>query len=143
MDERTWSPFELTDHTADLLLNARGRDLAELLANAARGLLAAIGQLRTSPELAEVSVALTAADREELFHDFLSEVLFLFENQHFVVESLRFDLLDDCRLDAILSGGMLDRQASVFHREVKAVTYHELAIRRAGGFLEATVVLDI
>lgn len=136
-------PFEFSDHTADILLRARGRSLPELFQNAAQGVLAAIGDLRARPEALQVRTELTAADREELLHDFLAEVLFLFDNQHLVVEGVAFDLLDDRRLDARLTGGTLDLQASALCREVKAVTYHELAVRESAGILEATVLLDI
>lgn len=136
-------PFELSDHTADIRLTARGRTLPELFENAAHGLLTAIGELRAAGDGDAMPIELDADDRADLLHDFLSEVLFLFENQHWVMTSAEVTQLTDRRLDARLFGGPLDREASVLHREVKAVTYHELAVRECDGGFEATAILDI
>lgn len=136
-------PYELSDHTADILLTARGGSLADLFENAARGLLSAVGELRVVGDPGELPIVLDADDRADLLHDFLSEVLFLFETQHWVMTGAALSQLSDRRLEARLIGGPLDRDGSVLHREVKAVTYHELAIRETEGGFEARAILDI
>lgn len=136
-------PYELSDHTADIRLTARGKTLAEVFENAARGLLSAVGDLRPARGTTEMPIALDADDRANLLHDFLSEVLFLFENQHWVMTGMEATQLTDRRMEARLVGGPLDPSASVLHREVKAVTYHELAVREQDGVFEATAILDI
>jgi SHS2 domain-containing protein len=136
-------PYELSDHTADIVLTARGGSLPELFENAARGLLSAVGELRVAGDPGELSIELDADDRADLLHDFLSEVLFLFETPHWVMTGATLSQLSDRRLEARLTGGPLDRDASILHREVKAVTYHELAVRERDGGFEATAILDI
>ena len=42
-DAAEYVPFEEAEHTADLALVARGRDLRELVLNACRGTIALIG----------------------------------------------------------------------------------------------------
>ena len=49
----------------------------------------------------------------------------------------------DTRLTVTIQARSIDRQNSVFHHEVKAVTYHELDIKAVPGGYEATVIVDI
>ena len=50
---------------------------------------------------------------------------------------------DTAQLNVIGQAMRLDNDATVYSREVKAVTYHELAIRQTPEGYEATVILDI
>lgn len=136
-------PFELSDHTADIRLTARGQTLDELFVHAGQGLLAAVGDLHTTGEAVSLPVELSADNREDLLHDFLSEILFLFDNQHLVTQQVHLRRLDAHGLEADVIAAPLDRAASALQREVKAVTYHELSVRQQDGVWIATAILDI
>src|SRR5438105_12011264 len=67
--------FCMFEHTADVGLEARGKDWAGLLEQAALGLMATIGKLApdaSDPGQTEM-IKLAAPSREELLHGWLSE----------------------------------------------------------------------
>jgi protein archease len=136
-------PYEILDHTADMLLRAHGRDLRELFTNALAGLYAVLGQLAVRPDTETRLIRLTADNREELLHDWLAEALYYAEARHEVLRDVRFVELTDTVLVAEAASAVMDMDRCAFDREIKAVTYHELAIRQEGEGLVATVVIDI
>lgn len=137
-------PYEVCDHTADILLRVRGRDERALFRHALAGVYAVIGELATTPGGETVEIALTAANREDLLHDWLAEALYYVESRRTVLDEVQFDDLSETALRARAVGRALDMDRCGFDREVKAVTYHELRVERtAAGDWTASVVLDI
>lgn len=136
-------PFEIRDHTADILLHVRGHDLPDLFGNAAEGLYAAMGEIAVGGPAADVSVTLAADDIEDLLHDWLADVLYRAVVAHTRLGRTRFDELTDRSLRATAEAALIDVDRSAFAREVKAVTYHGLAVRRTPTGFAADVVLDI
>lgn len=128
---------ELVEHTADVGLRVWGPTLEDVFAEAAVGLVRAMG-IADGPSVAE-QVSLRAADAEALFVDWLSEVLFLFEARKVVPRDVRVRIdRDRCALEATIDAV----RATSFVQEgpaVKAVTFHELELTEHG----ATVYLDV
>jgi SHS2 domain-containing protein len=132
------APFELLEHPADIRLRARGATLAEVFANAARGMMAYLFELvEAKPERWE-RIEITAPDREALLVDWLSELLCRATSNYNAYISFQVDEIDEHRLVArvgIVSAVAID--------DIKAVTHHELAVGKCNDGWEATVVLDV
>jgi SHS2 domain-containing protein len=132
--------FEEIEHTADWALRIRGRDLRELLINAARGmsrlLLADASALPTDVKR---HIELDAFDAESLLVEWLSELAYWTEAEMLVFRE--FDLIEvtPTRLRAVVQGG----HAADLQKHIKAVTYHNLEIVETGSGLETTVVFDV
>lgn len=126
------------EHTADWELQVWAPDLAALLEQAARGMFALSGTILKDRERFEREIDLRADDAETLLVTFLSELLFTAES-----ESLGFDTyqlhLDGYHLHAKLQGAELAGQ----NKEIKAVTYHRMAIKETGRGLEVNIVFDV
>ena len=135
--------FEIRDHTADVLLVVHGADLGTLLRNSLEGLYAVVGELTVAGSGESATIELSAGDAEELFHDWLAEALFRLEAHRCVLRNVRFETVSEALLRAQVHAVPVNRQRSEFDREVKAVTYHELAVTRTPDGWTATVVLDI
>lgn len=135
--------FELFDHTADMGIRVRAATPAELLEPAAKGLYAAIGDLVPGEAAGSREFDLTGGDRAALLRDFLTELLILFERDHVFVTQMEHVTFDDARLRVTARLHRLDADRSVFAREVKAITYHELEVREVDGGYEARVIVDI
>ena len=135
--------YEHFDHTADMGIRVRAADLPQLLAPAAKGLYAAIGSLEPGVESERVSIELTGAEPAVLLRDYLNELLILFERDGRIVTTIdEADFTND-RLAVTARTALIDEERSALHREVKAITYHELAIREVAGGFEATLIVDI
>ena len=137
------SGFELRDHTADIALFVWGDSLESLFRAAAHGLYATVGQLSSFGESMRDTLRFEAADAESLLHDFLAELLFRMEIRGVLLSDFDFARLDDTQLVAAVSIFEIDQESSVFDREVKAITYHDLRIVERGNRYEVTLILDI
>jgi len=137
------SSFELFDHTADMGLRVRAPDLAGLVAPAASALYLAIGELIGVGEAEPFEFEASGDDDAILLRDYLSELLMLFEQEGRMVTSLCGVEFGGGSLRVSAETCAIDLDRCELHREVKAVTYHELAIREIEGGVEATLIVDI
>ncbi len=135
--------FELFDHTADIGLRVRAPTLPQLLKPAADALYAVIGELVTTDDVGIVRFDLRGDEAALLLRDFLGQVLLLFECEARLIKSVEVSTFDRKRLTATARTAPIDHDRSVLSREVKAVTYHELAIRSTPQGYEATMIVDI
>jgi SHS2 domain-containing protein len=134
---------ETFDHTADLGLRVRAGDLDTLFAEAGVGLFAMMIENPDAVRPAESqAVELTGTDREFLLFDWLRELLYRFDAEHWVFA--RFDVtVRDDGLTATVHGEKLDRTRHHLSHEVKAITYHDLKVEPDGDGWLAEVIVDI
>lgn len=120
--------------------------LGELIPPAVDGLYAIIGDLAADAqsELEVFGFEAESPDGPAMhLRDLLNELLFTFEHERrMVMRPFEVEFTEDhLRFEAPTR--LVDPNASVFHREVKAVTYHELGVRRLADGYEATIIVDI
>ena len=131
--------FEEIEHTADLALRVRGESLADLLHNAAQGLIHIL-QPQFRPGKPETRVLhLEAEDAETLLVSWLEELLFLLETEGRLPTLVQLHLEPGNRLEAHVQ---LEKCESV-QSHIKAVTFNDLNIRPSEKGLLATVVFDV
>jgi SHS2 domain-containing protein len=136
--------FEFFDHTADIGAHIYGRTLAELFENGARAMYEALGQLRKSEVRGQKPVTTEAANLEDLFHDWLADLLYEVEANQILYDEFEFHELTSNRLTATLRGGSIDFARSQTNEEIKAVTYHQLSVESLpDGTWRATVIFDV
>ena len=135
--------YEIFDHTADAGIRVFAPTLAKLLAPAGNGLYAVIGELVATDQAELVTLDLAGTEPAVLLRDYLNELLIFFERDARVVTGVDRVSFDGDRLTATIQTAMVDGERSAYHREVKAITYHELGIRSVPGGYEATIIVDI
>lgn len=132
--------FEEIEHTADVALRVHGRDLKELLQNAAMGMTHLIcEETFLSDDYDEQPVEIMADDAEGLLVEWLSELVFLIEVKSFIFQRADIQAISETYFKAQVYG-KIARELKV---HIKAVTYHNLKIEKTENGLEATVVFDI
>ena len=138
MTERVNS-FEEIEHTADWAYRVRGKNLGELFIQAAWGLYALVEmQLAPAPQTTRL-IQLKGIDRESLLVAWLNELLYFHESEGLGFEGLEIEHLDEISLQAKVTGAPTQK----WLKDIKAVTYHNLAIRETESGLEVTLVLDV
>ena len=126
------------EHTADWELAVWAPDLCTLLEQAGRGMYALAGaRLKDAPRQ-ERGFELHGVDAEALLVSFLSELLYITEQEILGFDQYRLNV-DGFHLRARLVGAPL----ASLDKEIKAVTYHNLAIRHTERGLEAHIVFDV
>ena len=130
-------------HTADIWIRAHGKDLPELFANAGFAFFDLVAELADFAEKEAQIIRAQAADRELLLVAWLDELLYHFDALHLVFK--RFDImeLDDTHVVARAFGEKRDPNRHRLRTEIKAVTYHQLAVEQVGDHWEASVIVDI
>jgi SHS2 domain-containing protein len=135
--------YQFEPHTADLKVTFETTSFADLIAD---GLLLLRELLAGSSEIEPKEVRaleLTAADRAEVFHSFLRELLYLHATEGFLPFRFAPELLTDTVLRGRLSGERVDPARHAPQPEVKAVTRHGYAVRRTAAGWHATVIFDV
>lgn len=132
--------FQMLEHTGDIKMRVSGKDLPELFTNAALGMMAFLyGEeaLKLKPAKTE-TIAVESADLQSLLVDWLSELLYLSDENDRAYTAYHITELTDKKIAANV--GSISAEAK---DDIKAVTYHELVIEKRDGQLEATIVFDI
>jgi SHS2 domain-containing protein len=135
--------YETFEHTADLGLRVRAADLDSLFAEAGRALFAALVDDLDSVEPRErQEIAIEGDDRAFLLFDWLNELLFRFETQHWLFGRFEVQVAEN-GLRGAAWGEPLDRARHALAHEVKAITYHGLRVEKTSDGWLAEVIVDI
>lgn len=137
--------FEFLEHTADLKFRSYGETLDICFMNAAKALFSSILDLDSVAVKSEREVELESDSLETLLHDFLSEILFLFETGGLVFKEFIVSIEDGegYKLSAKLRGERFNPRKHAVTTEIKAVTYHGMRVEKRGGEWIAEVLCDI
>jgi SHS2 domain-containing protein len=138
-NERT-AGYEVVEHTADWALRVYGRNLAQLLENAAIGMShLMVGDLAAVPNTVERTLELEAFDAETLLVDWLSELAYWAEDEQLVFREFELSRVTENHLSAVVRGG----KAVELQKHIKAVTYHNLEIVETETGVMTTIVFDV
>jgi SHS2 domain-containing protein len=165
--------FALFGHSGDIGVRLAGRTLDDLFREAAAAFTEAITDPARLEPRRTVSLTLESPAPDLLLVDWLSEILYRFEVEQFLVADARVFLervgsssevrspesdvdgpdlgrrrsnaspATAWRLQATLSGEPFDRERHAIKVLIKAVTYHALEVREEADGWHATVVFDI
>jgi SHS2 domain-containing protein len=137
-NDRKESGFLEISHTADWAISVWAPDLEGLLVESARGMYALMHfQIQGEPRF-ERYFELQSEDAEEMLVSFLGELLHYAEYENICFDQIILRI-QEYHLKANLTGSSIIKQ----HKEIKAVTYHNLRIKKIHDRLEATIVFDV
>jgi SHS2 domain-containing protein len=137
------SGFRILEHPSDLGIEACGTTLAKAFEQCARGLVSIFVDPSTVTIREKRSVSLTATDPDQLLVKWLEEILYLYDGERFVAKSPLIRSLSDTSLDALLRGERSDPLKHRSRLDVKAITYHQLHIRKGRGRFIVRAFVDI
>jgi SHS2 domain-containing protein len=135
--------FSLIEHPADVGIEAWGPTLASAFEQSALGLMSLMFDPATVLPDRSREVRVTAADQEQLLVRWLSELLFLVDGEGFLPATCTIITLDPHHLLAVCRGDDLGLVNYFPRSEVKAITYHQLAVHSGPGGASVRVFLDI
>jgi len=130
---------------ADCALEVEGDNLDDLFETAALALAEVMVDTATVAPSVERSVSLEAGALDLLFHDWLSELIYLKDREGEVYTRSRVQVTrgSPWRLSARLEGGLIEPERTGLRADAKAVTFHCFAVEEAGSGWRARVVIDI
>lgn len=147
MKHTEFTPITLLDHSGDLMFQTQGRDFLEALANASAGMVEQIVPLTSIEEREEQPISAQGEDEVAQVAAFLNELLFLIDARKWLPKRLRTltrCTKKGCRtLEGVLIGEPFDPSRHHLKYDIKAVTYHELAVSEKGGITTIQFVCDL
>jgi SHS2 domain-containing protein len=135
--------FTILEHPADIGIEAWGATLGEAFENAARGLTALILDPSSVEPRETRQLELDGVDAEHLLIRWLSEILYLYDGERFVVSQFVVHSLSPSHLRAVLRGEPFLPEKHPTRTDVKAVTYHQLQVDEGKESSRVRVFLDI
>jgi protein archease len=142
-DPRRAARYELVDHTADLAVRVRGRDLGELCRNLAYTVCDLLADAASVDDVVAVPLALDAPDREALVVTLANEVIYRRDAEGLLLPRLELSEISATSLRGTVRGEAADPERHALRAGLKAATWHELQIREIAGGLELFLVFDV
>lgn len=137
-------PYEILEHTADIGIRAYGKSREELFIHMAMGMFSLIVPPEEVGSKLTVPIKVQATGWDNLLVSWLQELLVLFDTQGILGSSFEIKRLEPTQLEAVLHGEKLDLKRHSVDKEVKAVTWCDLAMSEdARGVWTAEVIFDI
>ncbi len=138
--------FEILEHTADIGIAAYGKNKEQVFINAARGMFEIIaGENKNLKENFYDKIKLEADNLEGLLFAWLNELLYIGETRLVILNKFQIRELSDFQIKAEVRGAKINPPSIKIEKEIKAVTYHRLEIKKdeESGLWRAQVIFDI
>jgi SHS2 domain-containing protein len=135
--------YTLFDHTADLGVEVYGKTAPELFANASFALFDVITDLSAVETTKEKKLVVEGSGWEDLFVNYLREILYLFNGEGFLLTEYSILTLEPFYLEATVKGEPFDPARHSIKTEIKAVTYHQVSVREDAGKWTGRVIFDV
>ncbi|MCU0651616.1 MAG: archease [Candidatus Omnitrophica bacterium] len=135
--------YEILEHTADIGIRVKAKDLGGLFKAAAQAIFALTAEKQPSRDREKHKVIINqkAASLEELFINWLNEVLSLSAVEAMVFEDFQISKIDEHNIEAVALGS--DIKNYKINTEIKAATYHALKIEKNNSGWVAEVIFDV
>jgi SHS2 domain-containing protein len=134
-------PYETLPHTADVRIRVTASGLEQLFSETARAMcdIMAPGCV---PGRITREVVVQAEDPVGLLHDFLSELLYLFDAEGLLLCDCRVTLREG-EISALCQGELFSREKHAGGAEIKGVSYSGLRIYKEGEDDVLEIIFDV
>ncbi len=130
------------EHTGDLGIEVTAPTRTELFRRAALALASILVESSKVEAAERRPVEITADDDINLMHDLLTELLQLFAADGFIWRDAEVEE-QACTLHVMLHGESFDPNRHTSCGEIKAVTYHQLAVEKVSNEWRARIIFDV
>jgi SHS2 domain-containing protein len=132
--------YEIIDHTADIAVRAKGKDMNQAFENAAYALFDTMCDASTVKPLKVKKVEISSTDMEQLLVDWLSRLLFICDVDDMLFSEFEVRISGNT-LKAKMKGEKLDAKRHELKTDIKAITYHMLEVDEASNTVQ--VLFDV
>lgn len=139
--------FEHLDHTADVLIEARGKSLAEALEVAALATYEVMTDTSKIEGKEKVEIEVEGMDLQSLLYRWIEELIAITDSRRLIFSKFKVRVIevdqDSIRLRAEAVGEEFDPDRHVSRTVVKAMTYADMSMREENGCWTVRFVVDI
>ena len=131
----------LLEHTGDIGIEVRADSPESLFVQAARGMFYIMLDTDHPQIKKRKRISVTGEDREQLLVNWLSELNFFAETERVFPVDYSVTTLSATSITCRIAAGRLN--ADRYKTQIKAVTFHRLAVRQKNDHWYARVIFDI
>jgi SHS2 domain-containing protein len=143
--------YKYLEHSTDAFVQAYGSSLEVLFGNCAKGLVNIMFEIDKVEDRQFSTITASGDDLENLLFDWLEKVLLKILIDHIVVSRFSIEISEKNAnvvekkylLRARVGGERVSYSKHKYKIEIKAITYHELKIKRIGPNYVATFLVDL
>jgi len=135
--------YHLIDHTADFGIQVFGTDSRELFTNAALALFDVITEMDELNGDDSCDITSSGEDWSDLMINWLREILYLWNGREMLVKSVQVLSLSEHNISARIYFDAYLPDRHTIKTEIKAVTYHQIQVKRSPSGWKAQIIFDI
>ncbi|MGD0021257.1 MAG: archease [Smithellaceae bacterium] len=135
--------YKLLNHTADIGIEVWGKTKKELFASTVEAMFDLMVDLAGANSVNEKVVTVKGADIEDLLVNFLREALYLFNGKKWIIKQCKRLEMKSGQIVAQLQGEPYDSDKHQLKTEIKAVTYHDISVKKTNEGWRAKVIFDV
>ncbi len=132
--------YEYFNTTADIGLKAYGETLTEAFENAGLAIFNIISDTDGIDAIREIEFEITSEDEVSLLYDYLEELLFYHETEFMLFSEFIVEIDENLTLKAKIKGEEINWDKHERKSEIKAITFHKMAIRKDDGVCLRAIV---
>jgi SHS2 domain-containing protein len=141
--EADFGGYELIDHTADMGIWVWGKTKSALFTHAGLALFDLITDRRQVDPTVTEQVKVSGIDSSDLLINWLRELLFFWTGETRLVGSVEVTSFADTEMTGRVSIASYNPGRHEVRHDIKAVTYHQVAVRRMSERWEAEIIFDV
>jgi SHS2 domain-containing protein len=132
------------DHTGDLGIEVHGKTLKDIFINSAYALISYQTDISKIESKEKINISLKEADIETLFVGLLNEILYYTQIKKFLPNKIELLNLEKNSINMNLAGEYYNEKKHILKgKEIKAVTYHKLEIKKTTKGFSAKFICDL
>jgi len=135
--------YRILEHPADVGIEVFGHNIKDAFEYAALGVTSIIVEPATVDPSEQRFISLKGTDPENLLVRWLSEIIYLYDGEDFLLSDVTVSRLERGELEATLAGEKVVEGKHKLRMDVKAITYHQLKVDETPEGVLLRVFLDI
>ncbi|MFH0925404.1 MAG: archease [bacterium] len=144
MDKKSFSPFEFIEHTGDIGVKIYGETIVDFFQNAGKAFTnVLIEDDKKIKEIVRKPIFIKNDGWERILITWLNELLYIFETEQLVFGRYKIKFVTRYRMKVICCGEQFNPSCHELRTEIKAVTYHQLAIKKKNNLWQTIVIFDV
>lgn len=137
--------FKFLPHTSDVYITATAKTLEEAFADCALGLEQTMVEIKDIKPEIEKRFEIESEDEKSLLFDFLNQFLIIHDVENLIFSEVKVESIkknEKFKLKALAKGEVFDENKHRQNTLVKAITYHEMEIKKNEEYF-VKVLVDI
>ena len=135
--------YKFINHTADVGIKVWGESLESLFENAAYSMFDILTELDKVKVKESLGVEIEGKRTDELLADWLRNLLYKFNGEGYLLREFNIEEISKKGLKAKVGGEKLYLSRHTLKTEIKAVTYHQLEVKKIAKGWEAQIIFDV